>query len=738
MPETQPTSKESVDLFAVIARELGARTRQVAAAVQLLDEGATVPFVARYRKEHTGGLDDVQLRHLEDRLGYLRDMEARRAVILKSIDEQGKLTSDLETRILAAETKSRLEDLYLPFRPKRRTKALIAREAGLEPLANQLLEVRPLDLQRAAMAFVDEAKGISDSDAALNGARHILMERFSEDADLLSELRGFVWDHGALVSRVRDANDPNAAKYRDYFSHEEKIKPMPSHRLLAVLRGQREEILRLKVVPTSALVHDKTARNPCLGMVARRFGIPQPKEPASHRNALSWLWDTVSQAWKTKLGPRVETDLIAEKTAMAEEEAIGVFASNLRDLLLAPPAGCVTTMGLDPGIRTGVKVAVVDGTGKVLCTGCVYPFAPKHDRSGAMRALRDWCGDHRVELIAIGNGTASRETEALVKALLKEHPGLAAKPVVVSESGASVYSASDLASAELPDLDVSLRGAVSIARRLQDPLAELVKIDPRSIGVGQYQHDVNHQRLCRSLDAVVEDAVNAVGVDVNTASVPLLARVSGLNRGHAEALVSFRNDRGTLTSRRQLLDVPRLGPKTFEQAAGFLRIPHSENPLDASAVHPEAYGVVRAMAARTGKSLESMMGDPSFLNQLDPRDYVTDRFGLPTIKDILEELKKPGRDPRGAFVTAQFADGVQEIGDLEAGMNLEGTVTNVTKFGAFVDVGVHQDGLVHISEMADHFVRDPRDEVRVGQIVRVQVLEVDLQRRRISLTMCPR
>ena len=717
-----------------IARELGVHPRQVCAAVALLDEGATVPFIARYRKEVTGGLTDSHLRQLEERLVYLRELEARRAAILASIQEQGKLTDALRGEIEAAETKQRLEDLYLPYKPKRRTKAQIAREAGLEPLALALLEDPERDPAAAAAAFVDAEKGVPDAKAALDGARQILMERFAEDAELLGRLRRHMQDHALLTSAVVEDKAAEGQKFRDYFAYAEPLHAVPSHRALALFRGRNEGVLRLALKQPEELAASEaggpTPTTAAEAMIAQRFGIRDAGRPAD-----AWLGDTVRWTWRVKLSLHLELDLLDALFERAEAEAIRVFAANLKDLLLAAPAGPRAVIGLDPGIRTGVKLACVDRTGKLLEAATIYPFEPRNDREGAMRALAELARRHQVRLIAIGNGTASRETDRLVADLIHRHPELGLVKVVVNEAGASVYSASELAAREFPELDVSLRGAVSIARRLQDPLAELVKIEPKAIGVGQYQHDVSQLKLARALDAVVEDCVNAVGVDVNTASAPLLARISGLNAGLASAIVAHRDRHGPFASREALKAVPRLGPKTFEQAAGFLRIAHGDNPLDASAVHPEAYPVVERILADLGREVKALIGDKATLRALDPSRYIDARFGLPTVRDILKELEKPGRDPRPEFRTAAFREGVEDLKDLRPGMVLEGVVTNVTNFGAFVDVGVHQDGLVHVSALAERYVRDPREVVKAGDIVRVKVLEVDLQRRRVALTM---
>ncbi len=714
-----------------IAEQISATERQVEAAVRLLDEGATVPFIARYRKEATGGLDDTQLRTLEERLHYLRELEERRAVILGSIAEQGKLVPELEQAVQAAQTKTDLEDLYLPYKPKRRTKAQIAREAGLEVLADALLQDPMREPEEAAAAYVDPEKGVADVKAALEGARQILMERFAEQADLLGALRDYLWQNAVLKSAVAPGKKESGAKFADYFDYREPIKGVPSHRALALFRGRNEEVLHLSLVPPEELEEGgRTGPSPCEGMAARHFAIRDGGRPADR-----WLLETVRWAWKVKLFPHLEVESMMRLRESAEAEAIRVFARNLHDLLLAAPAGPRVTLGLDPGLRTGVKAALVDATGKLLETATVYPHPPRNDRDRSIATLAALAARHRAELVSVGNGTASRETDRLVLELMQRHPELGLRKLVVSEAGASVYSASELAAREFPELDVSLRGAVSIARRLQDPLAELVKIDPKAIGVGQYQHDVAQSALARALDAVVEDCVNAVGVDVNTASVPLLARVSGLSAGLARSIVEFRDGNGPFRDRRQLKQVPRLGDKTFEQAAGFLRITDGDNPLDASAVHPEAYPVVERILAASGRGIKSLIGDSTFLKTLSPARFTDERFGLPTVRDILAELDKPGRDPRPEFKTAAFKEGVEELKDLQPGMVLEGVVTNVTNFGAFVDIGVHQDGLVHISALAERFVKDPHAVVKAGQVVRVKVLEVDLKRKRIALTM---
>ncbi|MBE2277382.1 MAG: RNA-binding transcriptional accessory protein [Rhodobacteraceae bacterium] len=711
---------------ALIAAEIGATPAQVSAAVELLDGGATVPFVARYRKEATGGLDDTQLRKLEERLAYLRELEARRAAILTEITSQGKLTDGLARAIAGAVTKAELEDIYLPYKPKRRTKAMIAREAGLQGLVEAILADRAADPAVLAGGFLSE--GFADAKTALEGARDILAEGLSEDAALLGRLRDHIRKVGRLAAKVVPGKEQAGAKFADYFAHSEDWATAPGHRVLAMLRGRNEEVLTLDLeIDAEAARGESPAERACGAALAA----------AGQGAGDRWLREAAAWAWRVKLRTSLTLDLMAELRDRAEAEAIRVFARNLKDLLLAAPAGGAATMGLDPGIRTGVKVAVVDATGKLLATETVYPFQPKNDLRGAQAVLARLIGTHHVKLIAIGNGTASRETEKMVADLLALLPAGAAKPVkvVVSEAGASVYSASELAAREFPGLDVSLRGAVSIARRLQDPLAELVKIEPKSIGVGQYQHDVDQHRLARTLDAVVEDAVNAVGVDLNTASVPLLARVSGVGPGLAENIVAHRDANGPFGTRRELLKVARLGPKAFEQAAGFLRIAGGKEPLDASSVHPEAYEVARKIVAACGRDIRSLMGDGTALKQLNPAAFVDEKFGLPTVRDILSELEKPGRDPRPSFRTASFAEGVNEISDLKPGMVLEGTVTNVAAFGAFVDIGVHQDGLVHVSQLADRFVKDPHEVVKAGDVVKVTVVEVDAPRKRIGLTM---
>ena len=724
-----------------LATELAAKPAQVAAAIALLDEGATVPFIARYRKEATGGLDDIQLRLLEERLRYLRELEDRRAAIIESITEQNKMTPALLEAIALAEDKTRLEDLYLPYKQKRRTKAQIAVEAGLAPLANALLADPMLNPEEVAAHYLREAfsnadgvnnPGVPDTKAALDGARQILMERFAEDATLVQSLREYVQEHGVVDSKVVDGKQDEGEKFADYFDYSEPLANVPSHRALALMRGRREGILdvtlRLDTEPEKPKWD--APHNPCESRIAARFGIKGQGRPAD-----KWLLDTARWTWRVKSFMYIETELMGALREKAEQDAIGVFARNLKALLLAAPAGQRATMGLDPGLRTGVKVAVVDATGKVVDTATIYPHQPRNDWDGSLHVLGQLAAKHNVSLISIGNGTASRETDKLAQDLIKQRPELKLTKIVVSEAGASVYSASEFASRELPDLDVSIRGAVSIARRLQDPLAELVKIDPKSIGVGQYQHDVSQTQLARSLDAVVEDCVNAVGVDVNTASAPLLARVSGLSSSVAQSIVSYRDMQGAFASRAALKKVPRLGEKTFEQAAGFLRVMGGDNPLDASAVHPESYPVVQKILGDVGREMKAVIGDTSLIKTLNPAKYADDKFGVPTVTDILKELEKPGRDPRPEFTTATFKEGVEEISDLRPDMILEGVVTNVAAFGAFVDIGVHQDGLVHISALSNTFVKDPHTVVKAGQVVKVKVLEVDPKRKRIALTM---
>jgi uncharacterized protein len=716
----------SVSISERIAQELGARAAQVEAAVKLLDEGATVPFVARYRKEVTGGLDDVQLRHLEERLGYLRELEERREAVLKSIESQDKLSPQLKADILAAETKTVLEDLYLPFKPKRRTKAQIAREAGIAPLAEALLADPSRDPEALAADYLNAEAGFADVEAVLEGARQILMEVWAEDAQLSGRVRDWLWDNARLKSGVIEGKQQEGAKFADYFEFSQPIREIPSHRALALFRARNEGIVFLDL----DIEQDLPGRSVPEQMVAERFGIED-----RGRAADAWLAQCVRFTWRVKLLSRLDLELKNRLREAAETEAIRVFASNLHDLLLAAPAGPRATLGLDPGLRTGVKVAVIDATGKVVATDTIYPHPPKKQWDQSIQRLAELARAHAVELVAIGNGTASRETDRLAAELLGRHPELGLQKVMVSEAGASVYSASELASRELPGLDVSLRGAASIARRLQDPLAELVKIDPKSIGVGQYQHDVSQLQLARGLDNVVEDCVNAVGVDVNTASPALLRRVAGLSESVAENIVHFRDRHGAFAERAQLKQVPRLGDKTFEQAAGFLRINRGSNPLDASAVHPEAYPVVQRILQKHGKDIAQVIGDGAFLRKLKVADYTDERFGEPTVRDIIAELEKPGRDPRPEFRTAEFREGVESLADLEQGMVLEGVITNVTNFGAFVDIGVHQDGLVHISAMSDKFIRDPRELVKAGDVVKVKVMEVDTQRKRIGLSM---
>lgn len=716
-----------MDVILRIAEELAVNPHQITATVKLLDEGASVPFIARYRKEVTGGLDDTQLRTLAERLSYLRELNARRETVLHSIQEQGKLTPELELAIQEADTKTLLEDLYLPFKPKRHTKAQKAKEAGLEPLADALLENRQLVPEQIAVEFLNPEHGVTDAGLALEGARQIIMERVSEEAGLVSELRERIWEQGILRSEVVPGKETEAEKFKDYFDYQEAINKIPSHRALAIFRGRNENLLNVTLLPGA---DEQEAHRLGTQFVMKHLNISGTDKPAD-----AWLAETARFAWKVKLFTRIDLDLKQRLREAAELEAIRVFANNLRDLLLAAPAGAKATLGLDPGIRTGVKVAAVDTTGKLVATETIYPHPPRKDWDGSIATLAKLIKQHNISLVSIGNGTGSRETDQLVADVMKRHPELKFSKIMVSEAGASVYSASELAAKEFPDLDVSLRGAVSIARRLQDPLAELVKIEAKAIGVGQYQHDVNQVQLARSLDAVVEDCVNAVGVDVNTASVALLKQVSGLNNTISENIVNFRNENGAFSNRKQLKKVPRLGEKAYEQAAGFLRIMNGDNPLDASAVHPEAYPVVNAIIEKSGKSIRDLIGQSAFLRKLNPQDFTNDIFGVPTVTDILLELEKPGRDPRPEFKSAQFREGVESIGDLKVGMELEGVVTNVANFGAFVDIGVHQDGLVHISQLADSFVKDPREVVKVGQMVKVKVTEVDVARKRIALTM---
>jgi uncharacterized protein len=709
-----------------IARELSVGVEQVAAVVDLLGEGSTVPFIARYRKERTGGLDDTQLRKLEERLDYLRELETRRVAVTKSIEEQGKMTPDLARAIASADTKVSLEDIYAPYKQKRRTKAQIAREAGLEPLIDLILKNPALAPDVEGAKFVDAEKGVADAKAALDGARAILIERISEDAPLVGSLREWMWGDGIVRSKLVKGKEAEGAKFSDYFDFRQKIRDVPSHRALALLRGRNEGILDLELDVDAP----EGQPHPAEGKVRVAFGIQDKARPAD-----KWLGEGVRLAWKARLHIGLVVDLLSRSKDNADSEAISVFSKNLKDLLLAAPAGPRVTMGIDPGIRTGCKIAVVDATGKLVDTATIYPHEPKNDWQGSLATIAALAMKHKVEIAAIGNGTAGRETEKLVGELMAKMPQLKLTKVLVSEAGASIYSASELAAKEFPSLDVTLRGAVSIARRLQDPLAELVKIEAKAIGVGQYQHDVDQAGLARSLEAVVEDCVNSVGVDVNMASPPLLARVSGLNKTLADNIVAFRDENGAFKSRASLKKVPRLGPKAFEQAAGFLRIHNAKNPLDGSSVHPEAYSLVEKIAETTGRPVKSMIGDREFLKSLKPAQFADSQFGVPTVTDILSELEKPGRDPRPEFKTAVFQDGVEKISDLKPGMRLEGVVTNVTNFGAFVDVGVHQDGLVHISEMADRFVKDPREVVKAGDIVQVRVKEVDAPRKRIALTM---
>lgn len=720
-------------IFTRIATELNIRPQQVQASVTLLDEGATVPFISRYRKEVTGALDDTQLRNLEERLRYLREMEDRRGSILKNIEEQGKLTDVLKRDILNADTKTRLEDLYLPYKQKRRTKGAIAIEAGLESLANSLLADPGQTPETTAAAFIDSAtgkeNGITDIKAALDGAKYILMERFAEDANLINKVRNFLKQEGMLSVRLVPGKEQEGAKFSDYFEHDEPLKSVPSHRALAILRGRNEGVLSFSIVTGDP--SDKLTPSPCEAMIADHFNLKNEGRPADR-----WLHEVVRWTWRIKLLTHLETELMTNLREASEEEAIKVFGQNLKDLILAAPAGAKATIGLDPGLRTGVKVAVVDATGKVVDHDTIYPTPPQNRLADSAKIITALILKHNVELISIGNGTGSRETDKFVGDMIKANPALKkVQKIMVNEAGASIYSASELAAKEFPDLDVTIRGAVSIARRLQDPLAELVKIEPKSIGVGQYQHDVNQTQLARALDATVEDCVNSVGVDLNMASVPLLTRVSGLNTTIANNIVNYRNENGAFASRKELKKVPRLGEKTFEQAAGFLRIHNAENPLDASSVHPEAYGVVKEIAKQSGRDIKSLIGDGSFLKAVNAAQYATESVGEITIKDILTELEKPGRDPRPEFKFATFMDGVEEIKDLRLNMVLEGVITNVTNFGAFVDVGVHQDGLVHISAMSDTFIKDPREVVKAGDIVKVKVMEVDAARKRIALSM---
>ncbi|EIT6977129.1 RNA-binding transcriptional accessory protein [Vibrio vulnificus] len=712
----------------LIAQELNVRPEQVTAAVALIDDGNTVPFIARYRKEVTGGLDDTQLRNLDSRLSYLRELDDRRQTILKSIQEQGKLTAELESEILTADSKTRLEDLYLPYKPKRRTKGQIAIEAGLEPLADTLWNHPQTEPESEAIRYINGEKGVEDSKAALDGARAILMERIAEDANLLEKIRQYLNRHAEIVSRVVAGKEQEGEKFKDYFEHNEAISKVPSHRALAMLRGRNEGFLSL-TLNADPQQEESVRQSYCETLIADHYGVTLSSAPADN-----WRKQVISWAWRIKVSMHMETELMASMKERAEIEAIEVFATNLKDLLMAAPAGPRATLGLDPGLRTGCKVAVVDATGKVLATDTIYPHVPQNQYDRAMQTVAALIKQHNVDLIAIGNGTASRETDAFAADLIKRG-NLKVQKIMVSEAGASVYSASELAAKEFPNMDVSLRGAVSIARRLQDPLAELVKIDPKSIGVGQYQHDVSQSMLAKRLDAVVEDCVNAVGVDVNTASAALLTRVAGLSTTLAQNIVDFRDENGRFDSRTTLKKVPRLGPKAFEQCAGFLRIMDGKNPLDASSVHPEAYPVVKAIAEKNQKAVKALIGDSSFLKGLRAVDYTDEHFGVPTVTDIIKELDKPGRDPRPEFKTATFAEGIHNVSDLEVGMILEGVVSNVANFGAFVDIGVHQDGLVHISALTDRFVSDPREVVKAGDIVKVKVMEVDVQRKRIALSM---
>lgn len=711
----------------IIAAELQVRAAQILAAIQLLDDGNTIPFIARYRKEVTGGLDDTQLRHFETRLIYLRELEDRRQTILKSIEEQGKLTDELREKILQTQSKTELEDLYLPYKPKRRTKGQAAIEAGLEPLADLLWNEPQHDPETAAAQFVDAEKGVTDSKVALDGARYILMERFAEDAQLLAKVRTYLQQSAVIVSKVLEGKETEGAKFQDYFDHQEPLRHVPSHRALAMFRGRNEGILQLSL-NADPDAEEGSRSSYCEEIIREHLNVCLSGQPAD-----KWREQVIAWTWKIKVALHLETELMGALREKAEDEAIDVFARNLSALLMAAPAGAKNTMGLDPGLRTGVKVAVVDNTGKLLDTATIYPHTGQMD--SALVTIYKLIKAHHVELIAIGNGTASRETERFAKEVIKEIKENKPQTVVVSEAGASVYSASELAAAEFPELDVSLRGAVSIARRLQDPLAELVKIEPKAIGVGQYQHDVNQSQLARKLDAVVEDCVNAVGVDLNTASAPLLARVAGMTKTLAQNIVAYRDENGRFDSRAELKKVPRLGPKAFEQCAGFMRITHGKNPLDASGVHPESYVVVEKILQSTEQSIQDLMGNASAVRQLDAKQFTDEQFGLPTVMDIFKELEKPGRDPRGEFKTATFMDGVEDIADLKVGMILEGTITNVTNFGAFVDIGVHQDGLVHISSLSDKFVEDPHQVVKTGDVVKVKVLEVDVARKRIALTM---
>lgn len=714
-----------------IATELGVKLAQVEATVTLLNEGSTVPFISRYRKEVTGGLDDTQLRTLEERLFYLRELEERRATVLKTIEEQGKLTDELKKSILEADTKTRLEDLYAPYKPKRRTKAQIAREAGIEPLIDALLEDATLTPEEAAIEYINAEDGFEDTAAVLEGARQIFMERASEDAELVGELRDTSWEKGKLTSTMVAGQENTGSKFKDYFDFAENINKVPSHRALALFRGRNEGILRVKLnIPMQDDLESPLEMGLCDSIVASHYGFKQQQRAADN-----WLLESARWAWRVKISMQLESELNLRLREAAEEEAIRVFGENMRDLLLAAPAGARTTLGLDPGLRTGVKVVVVDAIGKLVDTAVIYPHAPKNNWDQSIHVLADLAKKHKVDLVAIGNGTASRETDKLTNELMTKHPELKLTSIVVSEAGASVYSASELAAKEFPDLDVTFRGSVSIARRLQDPLAELVKIDPKAIGVGQYQHDVNQNRLAKKLEAVVEDCVNAVGVEVNMASVPLLKRVAGLTDSMAENIVSYIEQNGAFKNRQEILKVSRLGPKVFEQAAGFLKISDGDNPLDASSVHPEAYPVVENILEKNKRDMKQVIGDKSFLSSLAANDYAMEGFGEPTVRDIIQELEKPGRDPRPEFKTASFKDGIEKVSDLKEGMILEGVITNVTNFGAFVDIGVHQDGLVHISVIADKFVKDPHEVVKTGEVVKVKVMDVDMKRNRIALSM---
>ena len=714
-----------------IAIELGVKLTQVEATVTLLDEGSTVPFISRYRKEVTGGLDDTQLRTLEERLSYLRELEERRATVLKTIEEQGKLSEELKKSILEADTKTRLEDLYAPYKPKRRTKAQIAREAGLEPLLEALLEDASLTPEEAAKDYINKEAGFEDSTTVLEGARQIFMESASEDAELVGKLRDTSWEKGELASTMIAGQENNGSKFKDYFDFAENINKIPSHRALALFRGRNEGVLRIKLnIPMQDDLESPLEMGLCDSIVAHHYGLADKDRPAD-----KWLLESARWAWRVKISMQLESELNLRLREAAEEEAIRVFGENMRDLLLAAPAGARCTLGLDPGLRTGVKVVVVDAIGKLVDTAVIYPHAPKNQWDQSIHVLADLAKKHKVELVAIGNGTASRETDKLTNELMKKHPELTLTSLVVSEAGASVYSASELAAKEFPDLDVTFRGSVSIARRLQDPLAELVKIDPKAIGVGQYQHDVNQNRLAKKLEAVVEDCVNSVGVNVNMASAPLLKRVAGLSDSMAENIVSYREQNGAFNNRQEILNVSRLGPKVFEQAAGFLKISDGDNPLDSSSVHPEAYPVVENILEKNNREMKQVIGDKSFLSSLAANDYAMEGFGEPTVRDIIQELEKPGRDPRPEFKTASFKDGIEKVSDLKEGMILEGVITNVTNFGAFVDIGVHQDGLVHISVIADKFVKDPHEVVKTGEVVKVKVMDVDIKRNRIALSM---